>query len=98
MPIGPAAPFARVESFGEPAVNRSQQFARLLHHALVAPEAGEACGGAVFPGLCLLLATRNGELFSWALQNGLRLVHQMNLMTTGLYNEPAGAFLPSVAC
>jgi hypothetical protein len=23
-------------------------------------------------------------------------VHQMNLMTIGLYNEPAGAYLPSV--
>ena len=44
-----------------------------------------------------LLPTRNSELFSWALQNGLRLVLQMNLMTTGLYNEPAGAYLPSVA-
>ncbi len=34
------------------------------------------------------MPTRNGEL--------LRLVHQMTLMTTGLYNEPAGAYLPSV--
>jgi hypothetical protein len=30
----------------ESPVNRSQQFARLLHLALVAPEAGEAHGGA----------------------------------------------------
>jgi predicted N-acetyltransferase YhbS len=43
-----------------------------------------------------LLPTRNGELFRWCLGNGLRLVHQMTLMTTGLYNEPAGAYLPSV--
>ena len=43
-----------------------------------------------------LLPTRNGELFRWCLQNGLRLVHQMTLMTIGLYNEPAGAWLPSV--
>jgi GNAT superfamily N-acetyltransferase len=50
-----------------------------------------------FGGGGFLLPTRNGELFSWALQKGLRLVHQMNLMTTGLYNEPAGAYLPSVA-
>jgi hypothetical protein len=39
----------------------------------------------------------NGELFRWCLANRLRLVHQMSPMTTGLYNEPAGAFLPSVA-
>ena len=32
---------ARVEPLSEPAVNRSQQFARLLHLALVTPEAGE---------------------------------------------------------
>jgi len=43
-----------------------------------------------------LLPTRNGELFRWCLQNGLRLVHQMTLMTIGLYNEPAGEYLPSV--
>jgi hypothetical protein len=42
------------------------------------------------------LPTRNGELFRWCLQHGLRLVHQMTLMTIGLYNEPAGAYLPSV--
>ena len=47
---------ARVEPFREPAVHRSEQFARLLHLALVTPEAREAHGGAEFPGLCLLLA------------------------------------------
>jgi len=30
------------------------------------------------------------------LANGFRLVMQMTLMTIGLYNEPAGAYLPSV--
>lgn len=44
----------------------------------------------------ILVPTRNGELFRWCLNHGLRLVHQMTLMTTGLYNEPAGASLPSV--
>jgi predicted N-acetyltransferase YhbS len=44
----------------------------------------------------ILVPTRNGELFRWCLNNGLRLVHQMTLMTIGLYNEPAGAYLPSV--
>src|SRR5262249_46363970 len=39
---------ARVEPFREPPVNRSQQFARLLHLALVAPEACEARGSAQF--------------------------------------------------
>jgi hypothetical protein len=49
-----------------------------------------------FPGGCFLLPTRNGELLRWCLQNGLRLVHQMTLMTIGLYNDPDGAYLPSV--
>src|ERR1700730_17377829 len=39
---------------------------------------------------------RNHELLSWCLGKKLRLVYQMTLMTTGLYNEPAGVWLPSV--
>jgi predicted N-acetyltransferase YhbS len=49
-----------------------------------------------FHGGGILVPTRNGELFRWCLQNGMRLVHQLTLMTIGLYNEPAGAYLPSV--
>ena len=43
-----------------------------------------------------LLPTRNYEVFVWCLSNGLRLVQPMTLMTTGLYNEPAGAYLVCV--
>jgi hypothetical protein len=43
-----------------------------------------------------LLPTRNHDLFSWCLAHGLRLVKQQTLMTTGLYSEPAGAYLPSI--
>jgi predicted N-acetyltransferase YhbS len=49
-----------------------------------------------FPGPGFLLPTRNGELFRWCLAHGLRVVHLMTLMSIGLYNEPAGAFLPSI--
>jgi hypothetical protein len=49
-----------------------------------------------FGGGGFLLPTRNGEMFRWSLQNGLRLMHQLTLMTIGLYNEPDGAYLPSV--
>jgi hypothetical protein len=49
-----------------------------------------------FFGPGFLVPTRNHELFRWSLEQGLRLVKQMTLMTTGLYNEPAGAWLPSV--
>jgi predicted N-acetyltransferase YhbS len=50
----------------------------------------------VLMGPGILLPTRNGELFRWCMANGLRLVQQMTLMTIGLYNEPSGAYLPSI--
>jgi predicted N-acetyltransferase YhbS len=49
-----------------------------------------------FLGPGFLLPTRNHDLFCWCLDGGLRLVKQMTLMTIGLYNEPAGAYLPSI--
>jgi predicted N-acetyltransferase YhbS len=49
-----------------------------------------------FQGPGILIPTRNAELFRWCLENGLRVVQSMTLMTTGLYNEPGGAFLPSI--
>ena len=49
-----------------------------------------------FAGPGFLLPTRNGELFRWCLSNGLRVTQPMTLMTKGLYNEPAKAFLPSI--
>jgi GNAT superfamily N-acetyltransferase len=51
---------------------------------------------AEFPGPGFMFPTRNHELFSWCLANGLRLVQQMTLMSIGLYNAPADAFLPSI--
>jgi predicted N-acetyltransferase YhbS len=51
---------------------------------------------SAFPGGGFLVPTRNSELFRWCLQHRLRLVHQLTLMTVGLYNEPVGAYLPSV--
>jgi len=49
-----------------------------------------------FAGPGFLLPTRNGELFRWCLNNGLRITQPMTLMSKGQYNEPAGAFLPSI--
>lgn len=49
-----------------------------------------------FQGPGILVPTRNAGLFRWCLERGLRVVQPMTLMTTGLYNEPAGAFLPSI--
>ena len=49
-----------------------------------------------FQGSGILVPSRNAALFLWCLENGLRVVQQMTLMTVGLYNQPAGAYLPSV--
>jgi predicted N-acetyltransferase YhbS len=49
-----------------------------------------------FMGLGILVPSRNAELLRWCLAQGLRVVQQSTLMSTGLYNEPGGAWLPSI--
>ncbi|HYI94309.1 MAG TPA: GNAT family N-acetyltransferase [Bryobacteraceae bacterium] len=49
-----------------------------------------------FQGPGIIVPTRNMELLRWCLDHGLRIFQPMTLMTIGLYNEPAGAYLPSV--
>jgi predicted N-acetyltransferase YhbS len=49
-----------------------------------------------FEGPGFLVPSRNGELMRWCLGKGLRVTQPMTLMTMGLYNEPVGAYLPSV--
>ncbi len=51
---------------------------------------------AAFGGPGILVPTRNAELLRWCLESGLRVTQMMTLMTMGLYNEPAGAYLPSI--
>jgi predicted N-acetyltransferase YhbS len=48
----------------------------------------------VGPGL--IIPTRNAALFRWCLMQGLRVVMPLTLMTIGLYNEPRGAYMPSI--
>jgi ribosomal protein S18 acetylase RimI-like enzyme len=57
--------------------------------ALIA--SAEVLGG---PGI--LVPSRNAELFRWCLANGLRVTQPMTLMPAGLYNDPSGAYLPSI--
>ncbi len=47
-----------------------------------------------FPGPGFLLPTRNSNVLRWCLGHGLRVVQPMTLMSMGVYNEPAGAWLP----
>jgi len=49
-----------------------------------------------FTGPGFLLPTRNAQLLRWCLEQGLKIVQPMTLMSWGLYNEPAGAFIPSI--
>lgn len=47
-------------------------------------------------GTGFLLPTRNSQVFRWCLQQGLRVVQPLTLMSLGLYTQPQGAFLPSI--
>jgi len=49
-----------------------------------------------FAGPGILVPSRNNTLLRWCLANGLRVVQPMTLMSTGLYNDPAGVWLPSI--
>jgi GNAT superfamily N-acetyltransferase len=49
-----------------------------------------------FEGSGILVPSRNAALFRWCLANGLRVIQPMTLMSLGLYNEPAGAWMPSI--
>jgi GNAT superfamily N-acetyltransferase len=53
-----------------------------------------AAPGYAGPGF--LLPMRNTAVFRWCLDQGLRVVQPMTLMTIGPYKEPEGAFLPSI--
>ncbi len=70
--------------FGHSVAETNEDLAALIASA-------ESMGG---PGI--LVPTRNTELFRWCLDYGLKFVEPMTLMTVGLYNEPRGAFLPSI--
>jgi predicted N-acetyltransferase YhbS len=70
--------------FGHATAESNQDMQALISSA-------ESFGG---PGI--LVPSRNAELFRWCLSNGLRITQPMTLMTSGLYNDPAGAYLPSI--
>jgi predicted N-acetyltransferase YhbS len=46
------------------------------------------------PGIIVPLD--NGDLFRWCLAHGLKVFFVLNMMTLGLYQEPRGAYLPSI--
>ena len=52
--------------------------------------------GREISGSGFMLPTRNSEMMRWCMNNGLRVVQPMTLMSKGIYQEPRGAFLPSI--
>lgn len=60
------------------------------------PKLLDSMKGATDEGAGFILPTRNSALFRWCLQHGLRVVQSLTLMSLGFYNQPAGAFLPSI--
>ena len=49
------------------------------------------------PSLGVLLPTANYQLFRWCLDHGMRALMTMTLMSRGIYQEPAGPYLPSIS-
>ncbi|MFI6035351.1 GNAT family N-acetyltransferase [Streptomyces sp. NPDC051315] len=49
-----------------------------------------------FGGPGILVPASNGPLLRWCLASGLTVMQLLSLMTVGLYNEPDGAYLPSI--
>ena len=53
-------------------------------------------GAEEFSGPGFLVPLRNTELLRWCLHHDLQVVYMGNLMTIGVYQEPRGAYLPSI--
>jgi GNAT superfamily N-acetyltransferase len=51
----------------------------------------------IFHGPGFLVPTRNAALLRWCLEQGLRIVQPLTLMSMGRYEQPRGAWLASIA-
>jgi predicted N-acetyltransferase YhbS len=54
------------------------------------------CAAEEFAGPGFHVPSRNAELMRWCLDQGLRIRQPMTLMSIGPYQEPTGAYIPSV--
>lgn len=54
-------------------------------------------GAPAILGPGFFVPTRDGELLRWLLESGMRAAWPATLMSLGPYQDPAGAFLPSIA-
>jgi predicted N-acetyltransferase YhbS len=95
-------------SIGQGAANVVERDGRLTGYASQVAFFGHAVGETdddlraliaashQFGGPGFLVPTRNGELLRWCMAEGLRITQTLTLMSIGLYNEPDGAWLPSI--
>ncbi|HEX5234417.1 MAG TPA: hypothetical protein VFW25_03700 [Silvibacterium sp.] len=70
--------------FGHTVAENNRDLIAILAHA------------PTFEGTGIMVPVRNHEVFGWCLEHGLRSLQLNTLMTIGLYNEPQGAWLPSI--
>lgn len=93
------APFVAVRDGGLVAYASAVTFWPMNHAVAESEDDMKAllrgAAGVVEDPLAFLVPLRSG-LFRWALQEGLRLVKPMNLMTMGEYQHPRASWLPSV--
>jgi predicted N-acetyltransferase YhbS len=89
---------AQIAEHGGRVVGYTTGMAFFAHSVAETNDGLKALIGAAdeFGGPGFLLPIRNADLFSHCLGRGLRVVQLMTLMTRGLYNEPQGAYLPSI--
>jgi hypothetical protein len=96
---GPFAPFAAVRDGRITAYATSVNFWPMAHGVAETEDDMKALllGAAAMSDepIALLVPLRSG-LFRWCLDQGLRAVKPMNVMTRGEYREPRGSWFPSV--
>ena len=69
---------------------------RQAGYALLLDAAHQQLGGPIVLIWDNLKGHTSWPMVRWCLEHGLRVTQPLTLMSRGLYNEPAGAFLPSI--
>jgi predicted N-acetyltransferase YhbS len=90
-----------LERFGRITAYMTRPTLWLLNHAVAESDVDlraliRGAGVLIERPLGFLMPIRRASLFRWALEQGMRVVKPMTLMSSGHYSEPNGAWLPSV--
>ncbi|MGN9787016.1 GNAT family N-acetyltransferase [Nonomuraea sp. ZG12] len=89
---------ARVVEHGGRVTGYATDLAYFAHAVGETPEDLKAliASASAFNGPGILVPASDTALLGWCLDHGLKVTQLANLMTIGLYSEPAGAYLPSI--